>query len=314
MNDAWRRRRTFQVVNSLQELIPIPTSSTLGESSEGTPRSETEAAGNGTALSGSNEDLSDEREETSPWDALLENNNTLINLLSARPGLSALLQRGSERIRWGEYPTNDSTGTPNNQNSQSHDYSHIADQNQTINHSNSEGDGENFEIVDEDMDGGNDDNIQGLSESLDHAFREQILNTMMDRSISMLRRSGNSGDNIIANTTDVKCPVCSEVFIDYEPSNHPNAAGNRPGSTCCSHGALLLFTKLHQCPICFEEDIEPPNVVSLSCGHVVCREDFFKLGGYIVTDDPEGRPHAKPVPYHMEGSAAPAHPVCPMQY
>jgi hypothetical protein len=127
--------------------------------------------------------------------------------------------------------------------------------------------------------------------------RDRILNNLMQRSMGMLRDMEGGGSTTSSNnTTDLKCPICSEIFVDYEASDHPNAPGKRSGSTRCSHGAMSLFTKLHQCPICFEDDIEPPNVVALACGHVVCKEDFCKLGGHVGTDRQAGCPAPKPVP------------------
>ena len=122
--------------------------------------------------------------------------------------------------------------------------------------------------------------------------RDRILDNLMRRSVGALREMEGITSST-SNATDLKCPVCNQVFADYEASDHPNAPGR---TTKCSHGALSLFTKLAHCPICFEEDIEPPNVVALACGHVVCKEDFVKLGGHVGSDEkrPHGCPRAKP--------------------
>ena len=96
----------------------------------------------------------------------------------------------------------------------------------------------------------------------------------------------------------VKCPVCSEVFLDYEESDHPNTPRKRAlmSSARCSHGALSLFTRLESCPVCFGDNIEPPNVVALACGHVVCRDDFCRLGGHVGDKRPEKFPKPLPMP------------------
>mmetsp|Transcript_35355 Transcript_35355/g.85562 ORF Transcript_35355/g.85562 Transcript_35355/m.85562 type:complete len:1313 (+) Transcript_35355:170-4108(+) len=134
--------------------------------------------------------------------------------------------------------------------------------------------------------------------------------------------------------TTVVCPVCSEVYCDYQEwhdhdddvrlpastagkklqytdlrlqhPNHHRAARKNP-SHGCSHGATLMFGVKIDCPICMEEDVPAPNVV-LSCGHVVCKEDFINLGGFVgqrpsaettsiaADDETKPRPKAKLLP------------------
>eukprot|EP00980_Cylindrotheca_fusiformis_P000143 scaffold24_cov128-Cylindrotheca_fusiformis.AAC.16 len=80
----------------------------------------------------------------------------------------------------------------------------------------------------------------------------------------------------------VKCPVCNYVHADGQ---QPNQGGGTTGKFqphvqhACSHGAKVLFTKLEECPVCMDE-VGPP-VVSLPCGHVVCEDDFERIGGRI---------------------------------
>jgi hypothetical protein len=295
---ARRRRRASNVVESLRELMLVPTSSTLGEitTEERTnPRSAHERASdsgdtgggastneNGTGSGGNinlNEgsatgEAADTRIQASSGENNINdddnngnNNNDNNNFLSARPDIANLLQRGGERNR-GEETNYD--GEDGNEESESED-----DSVETF---------DNLSTSRLEFDVG------------DLIDRDRILNNLMQMQRGMLRDM-EGGVGTSSQATDLKCPVCNEVFVDYEASDHPNAPAKRSGtSTKCSHGALCLFTKLHHCPICFEEDIEPPNVVALACGHVVCKEDFCKLGGHVGIDRPGGCPTPKPVP------------------
>ena len=274
-----RRRRAQNVVESLRELMVVPTSSTLGDNTEGgTPRSDADAdisTDNANAGEDPNQSLANnnaQEAEPSNQPTQEESNTSSINRgEGADSGLRNVFRRGEEE-------RNDA---------------------QASNDRRAEG---NDEENDSDEEPVNIDNILGarIQFEVDSIIdRQQILNNLMQRSIRMLR-DVEGGALAAQRSTDLKCPVCNEVFEDYQASDHPNAPGNRAGSTRCSHGALTLFTKLHQCPICFDDDIEPPNVVALACGHVVCKEDFCKLGGHVGTERPAGCPKPKPVPGRME--------------
>ena len=273
---AARRRRAHNVVESLRELMLVPTSSTLGESTEGgTPRSDADADTSINPASpsenqnqnggGANDQGTESRNQDSRGENSNDDTNNVSNMdISNRPNV---FRRGEGRNR-GESTNNSNENNNNEENESDEDSINVVDSLIT--------DGMGFE----------------LGSLID---RDRMLNNLMQRSIRMLR-DVEGGGLAAQRSTDLKCPVCNEVFVDYEASDHPNAPGNRAGSIQCSHGALRLFTKLHQCPICFDENIEPPNVIALSCGHVVCKGDFCKLGGHVGTSRPQGCSKAKPVP------------------
>ena len=75
---------------------------------------------------------------------------------------------------------------------------------------------------------------------------------------------------------NVKCPVCNAIHEKEEASSNDE-------NSACSHGARLLFASA-DCPICMEERMEPP-LVFLRCGHVVCVDDFKRLGGQVASHD-----------------------------
>merc|ERR1719271_2366733 len=54
----------------------------------------------------------------------------------------------------------------------------------------------------------------------------------------------------------------------------------RPHDVCC--GMIIYATA--ECPICLETT---SPLVALPCGHVVCAEDFARLGGVIKTEPAE---------------------------
>ncbi len=285
-----RRRRAENVVESLGELMVVPTSSTLGENAEGeTPRSDANvdsSTGNANAAN-ANEDANQNGDGSNIQGAGPSN----------QPALEAVSNDGSRAPRM----------RLNDERSRTFQRlfrRHVDDRNRMEASSRGSAGG-NDEGNDSDDDSINIDSVlamdAGLSFDLESLVdRDQILNNLMERSILQrsIRRLRDIESEAFAaqRSTDLKCPVCNEIFVDYEASQHPNAPGNRSGSTRCSHGALTLFTKLHQCPICFDDDIEPPNVVALACGHVVCKEDFCKLGGHVGTERPAGCPKPKPVP------------------
>jgi hypothetical protein len=49
-----------------------------------------------------------------------------------------------------------------------------------------------------------------------------------------------------------------------------------------SHNARAVFYS-GSCPICLKDPIEPP-MVAFACGHLVCVNDFKKLGGRVGAD------------------------------
>ena len=285
-----RQRRAENVVESLGELMVVPTSSTLGENAEGetSRRSDANADGStGNANStNANEDTNQNGDGPNSQEA--ESSN--------QPALQESTNHSSRGVRftdnWARALGLESREEERNRMEASNRGS--ARGGLTLQRLVGREEG-NEEGNDSDDDSINIDSVLDTELFGPLIDREHLLNNLMQRSIRRLR-DVESEALAAQRSTDLKCPVCNEIFVDYEASNHPNAPGNRPGSTRCSHGALTLFTKLHQCPICFDEDIEPPNVVALSCGHVVCKEDFCKLGGHIGTERPAGCPKAKPLP------------------
>ena len=74
--------------------------------------------------------------------------------------------------------------------------------------------------------------------------------------------------------TSLKCPLCA--------FQHPQCDPKGPCMTKfhCSHDARVVYTENMQCPICMDLPKEQP-MVSMPCGHIICREDFQSLGGEI---------------------------------
>eukprot|EP00535_Pseudo-nitzschia_heimii_P003973 CAMPEP_0197179936 /NCGR_PEP_ID=MMETSP1423-20130617/4731_1 /TAXON_ID=476441 /ORGANISM="Pseudo-nitzschia heimii, Strain UNC1101" /LENGTH=506 /DNA_ID=CAMNT_0042629941 /DNA_START=201 /DNA_END=1722 /DNA_ORIENTATION=- len=267
---ARRRRRASNVVESLRELLQVPTSSTLGDSAEETsPRSD---AGDGTAGGNDNENGNQ---------AEAEGNTTGAGAVDRRRptlqfGIANMLRDDSDHEEEGNEDGNENDDEDDDDDDEDED-------------EDDESDDGSIQIIDTRSFSDLGFEIDGLID------RDQILNNLMESSVSMLRNMAGAGAGAPVKT-DLKCPVCSEVFVDYEASDHPNASGGRSSTTTrCSHGAMSLFTKLYHCPICFEEDIEPPNVIALACGHVVCKQDFCKLGGHVGPDRPSRHPKPKPV-------------------
>lgn len=95
----------------------------------------------------------------------------------------------------------------------------------------------------------------------------------------------------------LKCPVCSQTHKELKEK-----ASNRFRQGIqhqCSHGAIMIFASC-DCPVCMEDNIEPP-MVALSCGHVICRQDFKRLGGRIGKDavKPRQPPHTISFPSNL---------------
>lgn len=68
---------------------------------------------------------------------------------------------------------------------------------------------------------------------------------------------------------------CSVAGCDDKNSN---------AETRCSHGARVVSLQegnTEQCPICWEEY---GSIIALACGHLVCSDDFCKLGGHMGDD------------------------------
>ena len=74
----------------------------------------------------------------------------------------------------------------------------------------------------------------------------------------------------------MKCPSCMSEQA-YCPAPPGTPVNNR-----YSHNARAIFCS-GSCPICLEDNIEPPMVAFL-CGHLVCVNDFKRLGGRVGAD------------------------------
>jgi hypothetical protein len=80
----------------------------------------------------------------------------------------------------------------------------------------------------------------------------------------------------------VKCPNCMTEHV-YCPAPHPSTGVVVPRmQDRYSHNARAVFYS-GSCPICLEDPIEPPMVV-FAWGHLVCVNDFKKLGGRVGAD------------------------------
>ena len=69
----------------------------------------------------------------------------------------------------------------------------------------------------------------------------------------------------------ISCPLCKEEY-EYSTGDTSVRMSER-----CSHQARTIYCK-HHCSICLE-DYE--TGVAFKCGHIVCSEDFVKLGGRV---------------------------------
>ena len=81
----------------------------------------------------------------------------------------------------------------------------------------------------------------------------------------------------------VTCPVCQRVHLP-----RTSASGTRGGGL--EYGCLLVYVQA-RCPICLDEAAGPP-VVSLPCGHALCRDDFRRIGGSFAPDGVGGSGNA----------------------
>ena len=85
---------------------------------------------------------------------------------------------------------------------------------------------------------------------------------------------GRAGDGLLPQEPKkLKCPVCNAEH-DYKM-----ASAGKPVDQRCSHDARFMFIS-SSCPICLEENMDPP-MVGLDCGHMVCIDDFKRLGGRV---------------------------------
>jgi hypothetical protein len=130
-------------------------------------------------------------------------------------------------------------------------------------------------------------------------FRSIVLRSMMEAALGEVFSAAAEGNDNGGSETmqrSIKCPICSEVYLDYQESDHPNRAAARKNPThCCSHGATMLFVKIESCPICMEQSDNEP-VVAFACGHVVCKDDFVRLGGILGERKPDEHPEPLALP------------------
>jgi hypothetical protein len=126
----------------------------------------------------------------------------------------------------------------------------------------------------------NDDNAWRLLNSL----RAQGIDPTeaMDPNMMLRALSGDIGpdDERRATTTpslrdrDIFiCPVCNRQHVHTAASSSGNLRYQ------VSHGAIMVFIQA-DCPVCMEDQVGPPTV-ALACGHVLCQDDFMRLGGRV---------------------------------
>lgn len=75
-----------------------------------------------------------------------------------------------------------------------------------------------------------------------------------------------------AQDSTMKCPSCN--FVHHAKTD---VFGNQKG-VACDYDAREIFGITATCPICLEECSE---IVALSCGHVLCKMDYQRIGGYV---------------------------------
>ena len=84
---------------------------------------------------------------------------------------------------------------------------------------------------------------------------------------------GSAAPSSLRDRDIFKCPVCNTEHTHKEASNSSIVKHQ------VSHGATMLFIQA-DCPVCMEDQVGPPTV-ALACGHVLCKDDFKKLGGRV---------------------------------
>jgi hypothetical protein len=79
----------------------------------------------------------------------------------------------------------------------------------------------------------------------------------------------------------LKCPNCMSEHA-YCPAPALSTGSRMRLQDRYSHNARAVFFS-GSCPICLEDPIEPP-MVAFACGHLICVDDFKKLGGRVGAD------------------------------
>ena len=103
--------------------------------------------------------------------------------------------------------------------------------------------------------------------------RETVMEML--RGLNVQLDQHGRGERVRAAPT-VKCPTCQEEFSYERGDPRRGRVEDR-----CSHNARLVYVK-GNCSICI--DVAESPVVSLACGHVVCKGHFQDLNGRLGSE------------------------------